>query len=136
MLSLSPRTKSILLLISTLLLGMVLGAVVNAWLATERFERIRDLRRPGGMVRHLERVLEPQSDEQRAQIRTVLNATSEDVQALRETHRREMRAVMDSMTARLEPVLTDEQMSTLQNRLRRGPHGPRAGPPGGHPRRR
>ena len=128
MLSLSPRTKSILLLISTLLLGMVLGAVVNAWLAAERFERIPDLRRPGGVVRHLDRVLEPQSDAQRAQIRTVLDATSAEVQTLREAHRRELRAVLDSMKIRLEPILTDEQMSTLQNRLRMGPPGPRVPP--------
>lgn len=136
MLSLSPRTKSILLLVSTLLLGMVLGAVVNAWLATERFERIRDLRRPGGMIQHLERIVEPTSPEQRAQIRAVFDATSAEVQALRDEHRRELRAVMDSMTVRLEPVLTDEQMSTLRDRLRIGPRGPRAGPHRGRQRGR
>lgn len=122
MLSLSPRTKSILLLLATLLLGTALGAVGNAWWAADRLDRIRDLRRPGGMERVLLQTINPTSPEQRAQVQAVLDRHTRRIAALRREHRRQMRTVADSLRADLRPLLTDAQMDRLNNRMR-GPRG-------------
>ena len=136
-LSFSPRTKSIALLIATLLLGVVLGAVMNAWWAHERFERLRRLRSPGGFEQMIERVVEPNAPEQRREIERVVSRSAQRLDSLRARHWRELRTVIDSMRTDLEPILTDEQEAALTRRFRmhrRGPQfrpGPRPGPDSG-----
>ena len=126
-LSFSPRTKSIALLVATLLLGIVLGAVLNAWWAHERFERIRRLRTAGGFEQMVLRTVEPQSPEQREEIEQVVMGAAERLDSLRARHWGELRSVIDSMRVELEPVLTDEQMQALSDRIRM--HRRRSGPP-------
>ena len=126
-LSFSPRTKSIALLVATLLLGIVLGAVLNAWWAHERFERIRRLRTAGGFEQMVLRTVEPQSPEQREEIEQVVMGAAERLDSLRARHWGELRSVIDSMRVELEPVLTDEQMQALSDRIRM--HRRRPGPP-------
>ena len=132
-LSFSPRTKSIALLIATLLLGVVLGAVMNAWWAHERFDRLRRLRSPGGFEQMIERVVEPNSPEQRREIEQVVSRSAQRLDSLRARHWRELRTVIDSMRTDLEPILTDEQEAALTRRIRMHRRGPkfRPGPPPG-----
>ena len=135
----SPRTKSIALLGTTLLLGIVLGAVLNAWWARERFERLRRLRTPGGFEHIVTRTLGPTSPEQRQQIKAVVGPTGRRLDSLRTRHWRAVRVLVDSMRLELEPILTDRQMQTLTRRIemhRRGPGPPLPrlqGPPPGRP---
>jgi hypothetical protein len=123
-LNFSPRTKSVALLVLTLLLGVVLGGVLNAWWARERFERIRQLRAPGGLETVLLNTIEPTSPEQRQQVQAVLDDTASRVRALRRAHRQELRATLDSMRTALAPFLSEEQKERLRERMRR-----RVGPP-------
>ena len=117
-LSFSPRTKSIALLVTTLLLGIVLGAVLNAWWARERFERLRRLRTPGGFEQIVVRTLEPNSPEQRQAIEAVVGRAARRLDSLRTRHWGEVRATVDSMRADLRPILTDAQMRGLSRRIR------------------
>jgi hypothetical protein len=143
-LSFSPRTKSIALLVATLLLGIILGAVLNAWWARERFDRLRRLRTPGGFEQIVTRTLEPTSPEQRQQIEAVVGRTAQRLDSLRARHWREVRATVDSMRVDLAPILTDEQRETLTRRIRMHRHRSGFRPPGrppgadsiGPPRRR
>ncbi len=114
----SPRTKSILLLVCTLLLGVLLGAVLNTWLAQERFERIQALRSAQGFERMVERSVAPVSDEQSEQISIVMEEWGPRIVQQRREHRRETRALMDSVRTDLRPILSDEQMERLEERLR------------------
>lgn len=139
--SLSPRTKSVLILLLTLLLGAVLGALVNAWLAHQRFDRLRSLRTEPGFIRVMERAIEPQDAAQQEAIRAVLEQTADRMNAIQRERREEMRALVDSMKAQLAPVLTERQMDRLEQRLRFGGPAPdvpfrrpgfrREGPPNG-----
>ena len=128
-LSFSPRTKSIALLVATLLLGIVLGAVLNAWWARERFERLRRLRTPGGFEQIVTRSLEPTSPEQRQQIEAVVGRTAQRLDSLRARHWDVVRATVDSMRVDLEPILTDEQRESLTRRIRMHRHRSRFRPP-------
>lgn len=132
-LSFSPRTKSIALLVATLLLGIILGAVLNAWWARERFERLRRLRTPGGFEQIVTRTLEPTSPEQRRGIEAVVGRTAKRLDSLRAGHWRAVRATVDSMRVDLEPILTEEQIERLKRRTRMHRPGPFVGPPGRPP---
>lgn len=120
-LSFSPRTKSILILVSTLLVGVLLGAVLNAWLAQDRLERLHAMRSADGFERMVERRVQPVSDEQAAQLSTVMEEWAPRMAQQRRAHRREARALMDSLRADLQPILSEEQMQRLDERL--GPRG-------------
>jgi hypothetical protein len=127
-LSFSPRTKSIALLVATLLLGVVVGALLNAWWAHERFERIRRLRTPGGFEQIVTRTVQPTSPKQRQEIEAVVGRTAQRLDSLRTRHWREVRRLVDTMRTDLEPVLTEEQLSALDRRIEM--HRRRPGPPG------
>lgn len=116
----SPRTKSVLLLVATLAIGVVLGAVSNAWLAQQRFERIREMRQSGGFERMLIETIQPTSDDQRVRIDSVVGRSAQRMRSLRRSHRHDVRRVVDSMRTALAPILTDEQMDRLDRRLRVG----------------
>jgi hypothetical protein len=116
--SLSARTKSILILVLTLLLGGVLGAMLNGWLVHQRIDRLQRLRTEAGFTRMMERTIEPRDAAQRDQVRAILERTAGQVEAIQRQRRHEMRAVVDSMRTELRAVLTAEQMSRLERRLR------------------
>jgi hypothetical protein len=127
-LSLSPRTKSMLLLGATLLLGVILGAVLNAWWAQERFERLRRLRAPGGFEAMVMQTVDPASDAQRREVRRVVDRAAARIDTLRRHHVRDLRGAVLQMRTELEPILSDRQLQRLTRRLRM--HGRRAlGPP-------
>ena len=143
----SARTKSILLLLATLLIGMVLGALVNARLAEQRLERIAFLRSSHGFVRFWEEAVEPQDEAQREAIEAVLQQSARRLAEHMRTSQGEMQDIIDSTKTQLDVLLTPEQRARLERRMqrrrenrfedrrprfeeRRGPPG-RGGPPGG-----
>lgn len=116
----SPRVKSILLIIATLLIGLVLGALVNARLAEKRIERIASLRSERGFVQFIEDAVRPTDEAQREAIRDVLRRAGERMAAHQERSRRQARALLDSTRSELAEVLTDEQMQRLDERFEAG----------------
>ena len=149
----TARSKSILLLLATLLIGMVLGALINARLAEQRLERIAFLRTSRGFVRFWEEAVEPQDERQREAIEAVLEQAGRRLAEHMQTSRGEMQNIIDSTKTELDALLTPEQRERLERRMRRrgqnrfedrrperfeerrGPPG-RGGPPGGPPRPR
>lgn len=128
----TPKVKSSILLISTLIIGMLLGALVNARVAEQRVQQIESLRSQRGFVQYLERGIKPVDDQQRAEIRTVLQRTQERMGLHMRQSRQEVRAILDSMRTELDTVLTDEQMRRLERHLQQRSRGPRlqGRPPG------
>ena len=124
----SPRTKSVLLLLATLIIGLVLGALINGYFVRQRLARIGDFMNPAAFGGRIEEVVQPTSDEQREAIRRVLDsAAPRAVDIMRESRSR-MRALNDSVRSELEDILTPEQMQRLDERMRlrrrRGPFRP------------
>ena len=68
----TARTKSTLLLLGTLLIGMLLGVFVHTLMVQNRIERIASLRSQAGFVRFMGNMIEPTDDAQRRAIRDVL----------------------------------------------------------------
>lgn len=132
----TPRAKSALLLIGTLLIGIVLGVLLHARLSEQRIERLAFLRSQRGFVRFMERAIEPRDEEQRQAIRAVLERAAQRMAEHQTESRREARVILDSTRAELRALLTDEQLRQLEEHLefrreyrpgrgRRGPPPPR-----------
>lgn len=115
----TPRVKSLLLLLATLLIGIVLGGIINARMAEERMERIASMRSSRGLLRYMERMIEPQDAQQRAAVRAILEHAAERMTDVSEQRRREIQAIVDSARAELEQVLTAEQMRQFEERIER-----------------
>jgi len=123
--SFSPRTKSVLLLVVTLLLGIVLGGVLTGWWVQNRADRVRALRTPSGFVERVVERVEPTSAAQRDSVQLIARRTARQLEGLRRSHRQQTMAVLDSMRTELRTVLSEEQISTLDRRLERRHRGGR-----------
>ena len=123
--SFSPRTKSVLLLVVTLLLGIVLGGVLTGWWVQNRADRVRALRTPSGFVERVVERVEPTSAAQRDSVQIIARRTARQLERLRRSHRQQTMAFLDSMRTELRTVLSEEQISTLDRRLERRHRGGR-----------
>jgi len=116
----SPRTKSVLILIATLVLGVLLGAVLTGWWVQSRVDRLRAVRTSDGFVERVVRRVEPVSTAQRDSITEITQYRARQLSDLRQSHRRDTRAILDSLCQDLQPVLTDEQAARLERQMPRG----------------
>lgn len=114
----NPRTKSALLILVTLVLGMVLGALLHARLAEQRMERLASLRSHRGFVHYMEGVIAPRDAAQRAAVQSILQETADSLDAHMTRSRGHSRALVDSMKSALRPVLDQAQMQRLEEHLR------------------
>ncbi|MFQ5528736.1 MAG: hypothetical protein ACE5FP_00140 [Gemmatimonadota bacterium] len=114
----TSRTKSALLLAGVLLLGVVLGALASGTMFNRRLATIAELRTSRGMVFALERVVRPETEEQRQAFRDLIEQTAPDYADVFERTGKELRALNDSLLARVRPLLTPEQTDRLENHLR------------------
>ncbi|MFH1943549.1 MAG: hypothetical protein ABIL68_15710 [bacterium] len=112
--------KTALILILTLLVGMVLGALIHGAVMRDRFEqRIFRMRTDEGFSQRMEGIIEPDDSQKKAMreiVRKHFRRMSE--------HQKEFRSMMDSLKVELDSILTDEQKKRLEQRL---------GLPGGRP---
>lgn len=137
----NERTKSALLIVGTLVIGMVLGSLVTGAIANRRLDDLANAR--GRMAGFVLDAIEPESEEQAEAIREVLDGAAPRFREIFESTREEMARLSDSVMAELDPILTDEQREQLEKRMRfrmrRLPPGPegrprfRDGPPPGAP---
>ena len=146
------RTKSAFLLLAVLVLGIAIGILLSGVMHNRRMERIARLRTGPGIVGLVERAVKPESEEQRTQIRAVMEDAAPRFAEVFQRTREEMESLSDSVMSELEAILNADQMEALRQhmdmRMRRdgrppgdwrGREGagrsPRAGPPppGGPP---
>ena len=124
----SPRTKSTLLLVATLVIGLILGALINGYFVRERLDRIGNFLTPLGFGGQIEEVIRPTSEEQREAVRAVLDDAAPRAVAIMRESRSQMRALNDSVRSALSGILTEEQMQRIDERMRlrrrRGPFRP------------
>ena len=116
------RTKSAFLLLAVLALGVVVGILVSGVLHNRRMDRIARIRTGPGIVQLVERAVQPESEEQRAQIREIMEGAAPRFAETFQRTQEEMRTLSDSVMSELEAVLTPEQLESLRSHmlLRRG----------------
>jgi len=139
----NTKVKIVLIIIVTLVIGIVLGAMLNRAFLRHRIHKAFAARNPMGMVSIMERSIRPTPD-QREQIREILENHMKKSSDIRDKFMMEMQAEFESLEAELDPILTPEQKKRLKERFfsprgdpRRFPGRPepwRMPPPGKPPR--
>lgn len=130
------ETRSALILTATFAIGGLVGMVGQGLLMRERTRRVEDLRRPAGFATELERVIGPRDDAQRQAIRPILEATGQRNDAIIRAAHADLKTQLDSMRARLDPMLDAAQRERLDHMGRLPnpfppPGGAGRGPPPG-----
>jgi Spy/CpxP family protein refolding chaperone len=111
----NTKMKIALIIIVTLVIGVVLGAMLNRAFLRHRIQRAFANRNPVGMVSIMERSIRP-TPNQREQIRGILEKHRIKAQEIREKFIEEMQLEFESLEAELDPILTPEQKKRLKDR--------------------
>ncbi len=126
------KFKSILVISTTLIIGMILGSLITAtFLKNRAFDRIADWRTERGFVQRIERIIQP-DESQKEQINKILIRHFEKMHELGEKIRFNFEAMNDSLIKDLEPVLRPDQITRFKQRMERMKRF--GGPPGRHGR--
>jgi hypothetical protein len=131
----NTKVKIALIIIVTLVIGIVLGAMLNRAFMRFRIQRAFADRNPLGMISFIEKDIRPTPD-QREKIREVLEKHRKKSLDLREKFMMEMQAEFESLEAELDPILTPEQKNRLKRRFRGPWRDPRRFPDPRRPRRK
>lgn len=115
----TARTKSILLLLGTLLIGMLLGVFIHALMVENRIERLTSLRSQAGFVRFMDKMIEPTDDAQREAIQAALEDAAAALNAHHTESREALEGIMGTFRASLDSLLTEEQLEALNERMER-----------------
>ncbi|MEA1897871.1 MAG: hypothetical protein U9N53_09445 [Bacteroidota bacterium] len=136
------KTRSLLLLISILIIGFILGWLSSTSMSNRRLKEFRSYASYEGFRYHALDVLNP-TEEQKEEIIPVIEEFSEKNQELKLRYRKEFGQMMKKYREELTPLLTDEQLRCIEkgkrrnspsNMRRRGPgrgerHRDGSGPP-------
>ena len=134
----SSRLTTALVLPATLAIGIVLGLVISGTLAQQRREQAEGIRAPGGFVRHMERVIEPTDEAQRAVLIPLLEAADARNRQIIRDAESEIAAALQAFADEVGGTLTDAQRERLAREVARarplgpppsGPLPPDGGPP-------
>ena len=112
----SSRYTPLLILLTTLVAGMVLGALIHAQVARDRIDQIGRVWRGDGFVRSMEQTVKPIDDAQRQDIQNILKRYGPETQEIFSDSRERMQELMQDLERDLEDVLTDEQMDAFRSR--------------------
>lgn len=103
------QIKTALILVVTLLIGMMLGALIHGTVMRNRIKKTAlGLRTPHSFTRRMEAMLDL-DESQREAVEDILMRHHQRMTK----YRLEVRVLMDSLQKELEPILTDEQKARL-----------------------
>ncbi len=113
------KKKSISIIVSTLILGVILGGLASGIFMHHHRGRLMEMRHKSGFIREFERIVNPADEQQAAEIREILDEFHQEFRTLGDGHFEKIQALFDSLKNRLEPILTDEQRRRLDHRHKR-----------------
>jgi hypothetical protein len=116
----SMKSKVTFIFVITLVLGIIVGFMLNRIYSQRRVRNILSSRSPEFFVDFYERILEPDT-EQSKMIREILDKYAKSISESRESFTSEMQSTFQSMKAEIDPILTPEQKERLKERFPRPP---------------
>lgn len=107
------KLKMTFIIIITLVIGIVIGALLNRTITQNRIKGILSRRDPGPFVASFEKIIEPDAA-QRELIRDILDRHAKRISQIRAKSMEELKSSFESMMAELDSVLTPEQKKRLE----------------------
>ena len=115
------RTKSTIVLIGVLLIGIIIGALGSTMLRRNMWEdRVAKFRSPHGFTERFIKIIQPDPQQEKA-IEEILLKHHHKMLSITEKSRDKINTHADSLFIELEPILSSEQMQRAKKVLRRGP---------------
>jgi hypothetical protein len=114
------ETKTYVIIMITLVIGMVIGSLITGAIVHHRVRRFMNLGHPEHLATRIEELIDPDQS-QREAVHGILMKHSERFLQVHSHFESEMLALRDSLKKDLEPLLTEEQ----RKRLERQPKPPR-----------
>lgn len=111
------KVKTTLVIIITLIIGIVLGAMLNRAFVHQRIKRAFDAVNPNRFMMILERAIGPNPD-QRKLVKEILQKHAKDISDLRKNLRDGMQSSIQSLQKELDSVLTPEQKERLEKMMK------------------
>ena len=122
------KTKTTLIIVATLIVGFVLGFLSHGYFVKSRFDRFRELKRPGMMKNFISERLDL-TDEQIIDIEPILEKYESTFREKAMKARENLMSTMKQFNDEIKPYLTESQIEKLEKdrrAFRRGfPPGPR-----------
>jgi len=109
------KLKTTLFIIFTLIIGMLIGAMLNRAFLHNRVQRVFQRRAPNVFVQSYLEAIKPDQEQQK-QITKILDVYAQRMSEIREKNRQDLETLMDSMLAELGTILTVEQIVRLTER--------------------
>ncbi|MEL6212542.1 MAG: hypothetical protein AAFQ96_03030 [Pseudomonadota bacterium] len=110
------KMKSITILLATLMVGLVAGSAVTGVLLRERLNHLRSFSHADGFVERFGEMIEPLTDEQKEQIKPLLEGAGLKIQRKFEGTSVEIYAIVDQLESDLSDYLTEEQLNKLREK--------------------
>ena len=110
------KVKTALIIIFTMVIGIVIGALLNRALLQHRIRRVFSMQKPRVMATVMRDIIRPDSDQAKL-IREILDKHVERMSDLREKNRREMESAMKELWKEMDSILTPEQKKRLERNL-------------------
>lgn len=124
----SAKSKSIFVLVGILVLGLVLGVMLQTTIHNKQMERTRSLRDRGALSEMIADVVKPESDAQSQAVKEVVTRWEESLDEMMHDAFRMRSALFDSMHQELaQDVLTPEQVDALDEWRTKNRRGSRRG---------
>lgn len=117
--------KSILIVVSTLVVGVLLGASGASVLQNRRAAKLQQARETGGLIRIVEKIVAIEDDQQRARIHEIVRDAEQKFREARTECSELLRTQRTSMITRLNAELTPEQREEFEQWLQRERQEPR-----------
>jgi hypothetical protein len=129
------KAKSSLIIIATLIIGIIFGALLSRAYLHHRIRRAVVMVNPNRSMPFLEQIISP-TPEQRELIRTIIRKHADEVLEIRKDFEKSMTSSFENLQKELDSVLTPEQKKRLEKMMReRRPWMRRDMPPPPFPRR-
>ena len=124
----NTKSKLAFVLLGILILGLVLGLMLQTTIHNKQMERTRSLRDRGALSEMIEDVVKPHDEAQAQAVREIVTHFEEMLVELMRESRRIRSAVFDSMHQDLiRNVLSADQVQALDDWRDRNRHGNRSG---------
>lgn len=112
------KVKTTFIIIITLILGVVIGAMLNRALLQNRIRRTFSQQNPNRLALFYERIIQPDPAQSEV-LREILNKHSKRMSEIRTNFFEEMQSAVKALQADIDPILTLEQKKRLRERMMR-----------------
>lgn len=118
------KVKINLIIIITLIIGILIGAMINRAVTQHRIKNAISLMQPGFLPNIYRDLLQP-DEEQARKIQQILERHADKIFQIRRDYQDDMTTANESLWAELQPILTPEQETRITRRFfrRRGMAG-------------